>query len=171
MLLRAQAQTVTFAAIDSSAPPARKSGLTFATGDCKIWNGSAFVNTTNLPAEIGSTGRYSLLLTATEMRRAWLHYYVTKTGMQDVDDSGSLSPGIDTAVVADAGNSATTFVTDLTSSVTDFYKDALFRFTSGNLAGQVKKITGYNGTTKALSFSPGFTAAPATNDLGLIVTT
>lgn len=170
-MLRAQAQTITFFAIDATSPPARKSGITFATGDCKIWNGSAFVNTTNLPAEI-SAGRYSLALTAAELRRSWLHVYIEKSGMQPVDIPGEMDEQTDGAVVADGGNSATTFVTDLTASVNDFYKDALVRFTTGSLAGSgPKKVTGYNGTTKALSFTAGFTSAPATGDLFVLVTT
>lgn len=171
-MLRAQAQTVTFFAIDSLSPPARKSGLVFSAGDCKIWNGTTFVNTTNLPAEISSTGRYSLFLTAAELRRAWLHYTVVKGGMQDVDFAGDLDGGADGAVVADGGNSATTFVTDFTSSVPDFYKDALVRFTTGALAGSgTKKVTGYNGTTKALTFASGFAATPSTGDVYVLITT
>jgi hypothetical protein len=65
------------------------------------------------------------------------------------------------AVVADGGNSATTFVTDLTESTTDYWKDAFLRITSGALINQVKKITAYDGTTKAVTVSGGFTGTPA----------
>jgi len=66
------------------------------------------------------------------------------------------------AVVADGSNSATTFETNLTESTDDHWKDALLVFVTGALAGQVKKVTGYNGTTKFVTVTPGFTAAPAT---------
>jgi hypothetical protein len=64
-------------------------------------------------------------------------------------------------VQTDGGNSATQIKTDLTETATDHYKDCLVKITSGALAEQVKKCTGYNGTTKALSFTSGFTGTPA----------
>lgn len=170
-MLRGQQQTITFYAVDSASPPARKSGLSLAASDVKISkDGGSFASATNAPAELGTTGRYSLTLTAAETNCAWLHIYVEKTGMQPQEIVGDTSDNAVAAVVADGTNTASAFVTNLSSSVTDFYKDALVRFTSGSLAGQVKKVTGYNGTTKALSFSAGFTAAPGTGDLFALVT-
>jgi hypothetical protein len=64
------------------------------------------------------------------------------------------------AVATDAGNSATSFKTTLTSAVDDFWKDALLLITSGALLGQHKKVTGYNGTTKIVAVE-AFTATPA----------
>lgn len=66
-----------------------------------------------------------------------------------------------TGSVNDAGASATVFITDLTESANDYWKDAYVRLTSGALVNQVKKITAYNGTTKAITVLGGFTAAPA----------
>lgn len=77
--------------------------------------------------------------------------------------AGKLSP-IATktgAVVSDGGNSATSFVTDLTETATDYWKDAFIRLTSGTLINQVKRITGYNGSTKAITVQDGFTGTPA----------
>jgi hypothetical protein len=169
-MLRAQAQTVTFEAIDSVAPPARKSGLTsWASGECQIWNGTTFVNTTNPPVEIGSTGRYSLLLTAAEMRRSWLHVKIEKSGMQPVDFRGALAGDGDLAVVS---GDATTFVTDLTSSVTDFHKGALIRGATGANAGcGNRKIGAYNATTKAVTLETPLPVAPSPGDLIVLVTT
>ncbi len=169
-MLRAQAQAVTFFAIDSLSPPARKSGLTsWASGECQIWNGSAFINTTNNPVEIGSTGRYSLLLTATELRRSWLHVKIEKAGMQPADVTGDMDEQVDFAVVS---GDATTFVTDLTSSVTDFYKGGLVRGTTGANAGcGTRKISAYNGTTKAVTLESALPAAPSAADLFVLVTT
>lgn len=65
------------------------------------------------------------------------------------------------AVATDAGNSATAFKTDLASAVNDYWKDCLLLLTSGALAGQVKKVTGYNGTTKVVTVDGGFTSTPA----------
>lgn len=65
------------------------------------------------------------------------------------------------AVTTDAGNSATAFETNLSSAVDDFYKDCLIVLTSGDLAGQVKRIQAYNGTTKIVTVYGGFTSTPA----------
>ncbi len=168
---RAQQQTITFPAYDSALTTgATKTGLTLLASDVKMSkNGGAFASATNAPAEIGSTGRYSIVFTAAEMNCAYFYFYIEKAGMRPYDDGGAMSDQPAQAVVADGGNSATTFVTDLTSAVTDFWKDVLVCFTSGALAGQVKKVTGYNGTTKALSFTSGFTSAPSTGDLFILI--
>jgi len=65
------------------------------------------------------------------------------------------------AVVSDSGNSATSFKTNLTQTTDNFWKDAWCKITSGALAGQVKQITGYNGTTKFITVSGGYTSTPA----------
>jgi len=72
------------------------------------------------------------------------------------------------AVVDDAGNSASTFLTDFTDTDDDFWKDAFLTFIDGDLAGQTKKITGYDGTTKFVT-TDAFTAEPADGDTFLIV--
>jgi hypothetical protein len=68
------------------------------------------------------------------------------------------------SVVANGGNTATTFKTDLTESINDYWKDALVTFVTGSLAGQVKKVLSYDGTTKFLTFLSGYTAAPTAGD-------
>lgn len=65
------------------------------------------------------------------------------------------------AVATDGSNSATSFKTDLSSSVDNFWNDALLLITSGALAGQVKKITDYDGTSKFVTVETGFTSTPA----------
>lgn len=139
--------------------------MSFVAGDTKISkDGGAFANTTNQPAEIGSTGRYSLVLTAAEMDAAWVHVYVTKTGADDYDSLIGTAGAPSGTVVTDAGNLATTFKTDRTEATTDYWKDALLLFTSGTLAGQVKKVSAYNGTTKFVTLSAGFTGTPSAGD-------
>jgi hypothetical protein len=73
------------------------------------------------------------------------------------------------AVVTDAGNTAATFKTNLASTVDNFYKDAYLRITSGALNQQVKKITGYTGSTKFVTVLGGFTSAPSGSDTFFIV--
>ena len=65
------------------------------------------------------------------------------------------------AVATDAGNSATTFKTNMVEATNDYWKDALIVLTSGAMAGQVKRIWSYNGTTKAITVAGGFTGIPA----------
>jgi len=78
-------------------------------------------------------------------------------------------PDIQTgAVVADGSNTATTFKTDLASTTNDFYKDSYLLFRTGSLAGQQKKILGYNGSSKFVTV-PAFTGVPSSNDLFTIV--
>lgn len=65
------------------------------------------------------------------------------------------------AVTTDGGNSATSFETDLAQTTNDYWKDSYLLLTSGVLAGQQKRITAYNGTTKIITVSGGFTGTPA----------
>ncbi len=168
---RAQAQTITFPMYDAvSTIGETKSGLALLASDVKISkDGGSVASATNAPAEIGASGRYALLLTASETNCGWFHAYVTQAGARTQDIMGSMSEQPAAAVVSDAGNTPTSFVTDLTSGIVDFWKDALVVFTSGALAGQTKKVTGYNGTTKALTFASGFTSAPAAGSLFLLI--
>jgi hypothetical protein len=69
------------------------------------------------------------------------------------------------AVVTDAGNSATQFKSDRTESTTGHWNDCLCKFLTGALAEQVKKVTGYNGSTFIMSFTAGFTGTPAVGDI------
>ncbi len=164
---RAQAQTVTFFAVDAASPPARKTGIVFSAGDVKIGkNGGALSNTVSLPTEV-SLGVYALALTAAECNAAWIHITIRNGSMQPQDISGSMSEQPAASVIS---GSASAFVTDLVRVVDDFWKDSLVVFTSGALAGQVRKVTGYAGSTKTLSFDiDPFTSAPAGSDLFILI--
>jgi hypothetical protein len=72
------------------------------------------------------------------------------------------------AVVADAGNSATTFKTNLSSSTNDYIKDAYVKFTSGNNLNEVKKIMVYDGTSKFVT-TQAFTNVPSGSDTFIII--
>lgn len=61
-------------------------------------------------------------------------------------------------------NSANQFQSSQTETTTDHWKDALVLFVSGSLTGQIKKCTGYNGSTKVMAFLSGFTGTPADGD-------
>lgn len=73
------------------------------------------------------------------------------------------------STVNDASASATAFVTSLTNSTDDFYKNAVLTFTSGDLDGQSRRVSAYNGTTKTITLDPALTSAPANGDAFTIV--
>lgn len=168
---RAQQQTITFQAYDSAFADGRtKSGLSLLATDVKISkDGGALANATNAPVELGTSGRYALVLTAAETSCSWLHVYIEKAGMRPADIAGALGEQPAAAVVADAGNTAIAFVTSLTEAANDFWRGGGIVFTSGALKGQVREIANYNGTTKALSLVEALTAAPAAGDTFLLI--
>ncbi|HEU0138938.1 MAG TPA: hypothetical protein VFQ79_04475 [Bryobacteraceae bacterium] len=137
---RGAALTVSFAAVDVELRPQRKGGTPWSGGDVLVSkDGSPFANAANLPSEIGSTGRYALTLTAAEMDAAWLHVVVERDGIDPVDLLIGTAGNPSGTVFADAGNTASQFKTDRTEGTTDHWKDCLLLFTSGALAGQVKR--------------------------------
>ena len=88
-------------------------------------------------------------------------------GIVDTILSGTVS---DTgAVVADGGNTALTFKTDLTSAVGTAFTFSLILFTSGTLTGQVREITGYSGGSKFITVEDGFWVAPSAADAFVII--
>lgn len=172
-LRRNAAFTFSFAAIDSQYAPARKAGLTIANTD--IWISkdgvTPAVNATNGATEITNMpGRYSLTLTAAELDCTFLHVaIVDKAGMDPEDWTFATHGGPSGQVVANVGNTALTFKTNRTEAGDDFWKNLLCLFTTGALAGQEQKITGYDGTTKFLEFVTPFTGTPADTDRFVLV--
>ncbi len=71
-------------------------------------------------------------------------------------------------VVADGGNTATTFCTDL-ADVTGHWVDCFCTFVTGSLAGQTKPVSAFNGTTDFLTAGSAFTAAPSAGDRFILV--
>ncbi len=71
--------------------------------------------------------------------------------------------------VNDTSASDSTFITSLTNTNDDFYKNAVLTFTSGNLNGQSRRISSYNGTTKQITVNPSFISAPSNGDTFTIV--
>lgn len=73
------------------------------------------------------------------------------------------------AVVADAGNTAQFFKTNLTSAVSDYCVGSFLKFTSGTLINQVRRISSYNGTSFTITVSSAFTAEPTAADTFVII--
>lgn len=146
--------------------PTFATGLTIATGESQISkDGGAFANTANLPVELGTTGVYPLTLTTAETNCNSFAIRVTDGGSQVFFAEYKTTGETTGAVVADGSNSTTSFETDLTSAVTDIHKDSLITFTSGALAGEVKRVAGYNGSTKFVTVNAALTAVPSNGDL------
>jgi len=62
--------------------------------------------------------------------------------------------------VDDASATATSFVSNLTETVDDYWNEKVINFISGNLVGQSRVIYDYDGTTKTISVEEAFTSAP-----------
>ena len=71
---------------------------------------------------------------------------------------------VEESSVNDASATTSAFITNLISSVDDFYSDDTLVFISGSLTGQSRIISDYNGTTKAVTFDETWTSAPADSD-------
>ncbi len=149
------------------------SGQTFSGSEIQVRKaGGSLTNAASSGSvtELGSTGVYVYPATTGELDTPGaLLLRVNKSGALVWEEVHQ----IDSAIFATAVTgtlSATAFTTNLASSTNDFYKDALIKFVSGSLAGQVKKIGAYNGTSKLITLATidgvqqSFTAAPANAD-------
>jgi hypothetical protein len=65
------------------------------------------------------------------------------------------------AVQTNGGNSATAFETDLAETANDHWNESFLLITSGALAGQVRRVSDYDGTSKVITVTPGFSGTPA----------
>jgi len=70
---------------------------------------------------------------------------------------------------ADSGTTTTMVDAARTEADTDYWKGCYIVFTSGNLAGQVRLITGFNAGTDTITFSPATTQAVSTHTYDIIV--
>lgn len=76
---------------------------------------------------------------------------------------------IGSTIAADGGNTALTFKTNLSSTTTNKHRNLLIVFVTGALAGDVQKVSAYNGTTNFITVVDAFTAAPGTGDRFLLI--
>ena len=71
--------------------------------------------------------------------------------------------------VNDASATTTSFISNLSSAVDNFYNDQTIHFISGSLQGQSRVVLDYNGTTKAITVDEALTSAPANGDEFIIL--
>jgi hypothetical protein len=63
-------------------------------------------------------------------------------------------------VVADAGNGANVFKTDLTNTTSSYCVGSYIKIASGTLINQVRRISVYNGSSKFITLSSSLTGTP-----------
>jgi len=68
------------------------------------------------------------------------------------------------SLVDDPSPTTSQFATNLNNDNDNFYNQGILVFTSGFNAGQVRKITGYDGVSKRITVSPPLSMAPANSD-------
>jgi hypothetical protein len=160
--------------VDDTDGKTPETGVTISAGELKICkNGAAWANAAGTWTEVGE-GLYHYTPTSGELNTiGFFVLKLVKTGIRNDptlvqvrSDDPYLSRNPRGIVAANGGNTATTFCTNLASSVTDFYKGPmLVHFLDGALEGQTRPLAtpgGYNGTTKFLTVSAAFTGTPAT---------
>jgi hypothetical protein len=135
--------------------------------------GAAFASISPTVTERGN-GWYAVALVAADTDTEGDLALRGVTAAADIDEIAIVAqveprhtPGA-AAVVSDAGNTATTFKTDLSSAVTDYWKDCYLTFVTGTLAGQTKKVSGYNGSTKFIAVA-ALTATPTAADKFILI--
>ena len=73
--------------------------------------------------------------------------------------------------VNDLSATTTSFVTNLSAAVDDYYNGQTLHFISGSLAGQSQVIRDYNGTTKTITLDSALTSAPSNADEFIVLST
>lgn len=140
-------------------------------------DGGTFADCTNEATQIAtSSGVYYLDLTATEMDADTVAIIVktstsgAKTTVlvlypEEDGDMRATVTGYGAAVgptvsgTADSGTTVTMVDAARTEADTDYWVGSLLVFTSGNIAGQARRITGFSPSTDTITFFPATTQA------------
>lgn len=150
---------------------------TLASGDVKISkDGGAFANLATLPDAHPASGKsVRVQLSAAELECTFAVIdFIDQTAPKEWEDQRlvvmtELARGaIAFTVVSDGANTATTFDTGLTGA-DDVYNDRLLVFTTGALAGQVRKVTDFVASTDFITVGTAFTATPSAGDKGVLI--
>ena len=150
---------------------------TLAAGDVKLSkDGGAFNNLGTLPdAEPNSGKAVRAILADTETECTWgVIDFIDQTSPKEWEDQRvifvtELARGaLAFTVVSDGSNSATAFDTGLTGA-DDVYNDRLVVFTTGALAGQVRKATDFVAATDFITVGTAFTTTPSAGDKGVLI--
>lgn len=147
------------------------SGFSFASGDAKVSkDGGSKANLGTLPAETPASSKmFRLVFTDTEMEASRIVVDIIDQSDPKVFEDQrviietELVEGAVGAAVTTGGAAATTIATSLSGSV-DLYTNLLCVPTTGANAGCVRKVTGYNTSTKTLTFASAFPSNFTTGD-------
>lgn len=141
-------------------------GQTFSGSEIQIRKaGGALVNFAGSTVEIGATALYVYTYAVGEIDTpGMLLYRVNKSGAILVEGTDEVAPAV-FGTVGTEPRSASAFASNL-SQANDFWKDALAKFLTGQLAGQVKKIGAFANTLGIVTLATGlaFTGAPSAGD-------
>lgn len=85
------------------------------------------------------------------------------TILSDLDDIQTRLPAALTTGTSDSGTTTTMVDAARTEADTDYWKGQWIRFTSGNLLGQVRLITGFTPASDTITFAPATTQAVSTH--------
>jgi len=144
-------------------------GATSFTVKYSIGGGALTTESSPTVEELGS-GLYAWTVPTAVLSAMKTHEHVTAliqaTGAVDVVYRLPTYP-LTTGEVDSGSNSASSFVTTLSSAAADFYAGTFVCFTTGNLALQVRKVSSSSGST--LSFDTPFTETPAVGDKFFLV--
>jgi len=159
--------TITGGTVDLTA--AGSTGMYYNAGTALTMPNNAFVTATYIIyTDSGHTTESSVYMRSADvfMRAGEVSADVTKvSGSSSAADKleANILLTIDGAV-NDASPSTTSFDTNLTDTSTDAYVNRELHMTSGNAAGEISKISAYNGTTKVITLDPGLSTTPANSD-------
>ena len=159
--------TITGGTVDLTV--AGSTGMYYNAGTALAMPNNAFVTVTYIIyTDSGHTTESTTYLRASDtfMRAGEVSADITKvSGSSSAADKleANILLTID-AAVNDAAATLTSFDTTLTETTTDAYAGRELHMTSGNAAGEISKITAYNGTTKVITMSPGLKTAPSDTD-------
>lgn len=184
LLPKSTAYTRVFYMYDSTDHVTPKTGLTVTANLCKSGE-TTFSVAGGTVTEIAN-GAYKLSLTTTDTNTSGdLAYNCTASGADnfqyvdqvdvtvkaDVAEIDGLAAAAstlklwlasDVSGTADSGTTTTMVDSARTEADTNYWKGSVIAFTSGNIAGQHRKITGFDPATDTITFYPALTQAVTT---------
>ncbi len=159
--------TITGGTVDLTV--AGSTGMYYNAGTALAMPNNAFVTATYIIyTDSGHTTESSTYMRSADvfMRAGEVSADVTKvSGSSSAADKleANVLLTIDSSV-NDASATITSFDTNLTETGTDAYINRELHMTSGTAAGEISRISAYNGSTKVITLSPGLKTAPANTD-------
>jgi hypothetical protein len=159
--------TITGGTVDLTV--ASSTGMYYNAGTALTMPNNAFVTATYIIyTDSGHTTESSTYMRSADvfMRAGEVSADVTKvSGSSSAADKleANVLLTIDSSV-NDASATITSFDTNLTETGTDAYINRELHMTSGTAAGEISRISAYNGSTKVITLSPGLKTAPANTD-------